>query len=225
MKKILAITAAVMALAVSCSPYYPWDVEDIQLGATTKSVELGSGLGTCEFDVISNVDYEVAIVKGAEWLSFVDAEGDTKQCTVNDTKLMFDVAGNLSGKRMAIVELRHDARVDQLKIKQNGVYDDFLVMHSDDALKYFGANMESRIDHMATSYVVRLETSANDHDVKMELIGDEMVHNFRVENHVLYFDVDANTTGQPRIVDATFYLVNGWDERVSFTVRIRQSYN
>ncbi|MBQ1224382.1 MAG: hypothetical protein IIX82_00295 [Alistipes sp.] len=225
MKKILAITAAVMAFAVACSPYYPWEVEDIQLGATTKSVELGSGLGTCEFDIISNVDYEVAIVRGAEWLSFVDAEGTTKQCTVDDTKLMLDVAGNLVGKRMAIVELRHGARVDQLKIKQTGVYEDFLVMHSGDALKYFGSNNESRIEKGATSYVVRLETTANDQDIKMELIGDEMVHNFRVENHVLYFDVDANVTGQPRIVDATFYIMNGWDERVSFTVRIRQSYN
>ena len=225
MKKILAITAAVMAFAVSCSPYYPWEVEDIQLGATVKSVELGSGLSTCEFDVITNVDYEVVIVEGGEWLSFVDAEGVTKQCTANDTKLMFDVAGNLVGKRMGIVELRHDARVDVLKIKQEGAYPDFLEMHAGDKLAYFGSNNESRIESQGKSYVVRLETSANDHDIKMELVGNDMVRNFRVENHVLYFDVDENTTGQPRIVDATFYIVNGWEERVSFSVRIRQSYN
>ena len=225
MKKILAIMVAVMALATACSPYHPWDVENFQLGAITKSVELGSGLGTCEFDVVTTVDYEVVIVEGTEWLTFADAEGTTKMCTPNDTKLMFDVAGNLAGKRMAVIELRHSSRVDVLKVKQNGVYSDFLTFNNEDMLGYFGTNAESRIEFDGQSYVIRLETTANDHDIKMELVGDDMIKNFRVENKVLYFDVDENVTGQPRIVDATFYYVNGWKERVAVTVRIRQSYN
>lgn len=225
MKKILAILSVVVAFAVSCSPYHPWDVENFQLGALQKSVEIGSGLSTCEFDIISNVDYEVAIVEGIDWLSFVDTEGSIKQCTVNDTKLMLDVAGNLVGKRLGIVELRHGTRVDVLQIKQEGAYSDFLKMHPDDEKKYFGTTSESRIDFLGSSYVLRLDTTVNDHDIKMELIGDDMIKNFRVENHIIYFDVDENVVGQPRIVDATFYFENGWKEREGFSVRIRQSYN
>lgn len=225
MKKILAILTVVVAFAVSCSPYHPWEVENFQLGALEKEVEVEYGLGTCEFNVIANVEYDVVIIEGAEWVSFKDTKETIKHCTVEDTKIVFDVAGNLAGKRMAIVELRHGSRIDVLKIKQQGVYEDFLKFHESDMAAYFGTTAESRIKAEGETYAIRLHTTANDHEIKAELIGDDMIENLRVENHVLYFDVYENETGQPRIVDATFYFENGWKERVAVTVRVRQSFN
>lgn len=225
MKKILAITVVMSAFAISCSPYYPWDVEDIGLGAATKVIECSHGVSSRDLDVISNVDYEASIIEGTEWISFADTDEKTKSCSVETTKLSFDIAANRMGKRLGRVVLSHGTRQDTIKVKQQGVREDLLAFNTTDQSHNLDANNVAFVPREGKSFVFRLETTALDHEIKMEAIGRDMITDFKVENHVLYFTVTENLSGQPRIVDLNFYFIDGWEERVQVSCRMRQEYN
>ena len=226
MKKILIVIVAMAGFAVSCSPYYPWDVEDVGLGATTKVIECSNGASSRDLDIVSNVDYTAAIIEGGEWISFADTDAKTKECAVDVTKLSFDIAANRMGKRLGRLLLSHGARRDTIKIKQTGAYEEHLAFNAVDAAAQLDASNIAKIQRTPKDFSFRLETTALDHEIKMEAIGrNEMIENFKVENHVLTFSVNENFAGQPRIVDLNFYFINGWEERVQISCRIRQSYN
>lgn len=229
MKKILGIIFAISALfASSCtSPYYPEYRPVIALGANTDAVVCGSGESQCSFNVISNVDYEAAIISGSEWLSFVDTDALSRTGSGNGVLTFHHIANN-NHKRVAEVKLSSGSREFVVRIKQEGFEEDYLEFDKTDELwqRYFVLENNTRmlIPEEANDYSLRLSTSCLDHEISLWTDYPKDVVDFRVENKYAHFHVKDNTEGQPRIISAELSYVDGWGDKRVLKFSIRQDF-
>lgn len=228
MKKILGIIFAISALFASCtSPYYPEYRDVIALGANTDAVVCGSGESQCSFNVISNVEYEARIISGSEWLSFADTDALSRTGSGNGVLTFHHIANN-NNKRVAEVKLSSGSREFVVKIKQEGFEPDHLSFDTTDELwaRYFILENNTRmsIPEEGADYSLRLSTSCLDHEISFWTDYPKAVVDFKVENKYVYFHVNDNTEGQPRIISAELSYIDGWGDKKVLSFSIRQDF-
>ena len=227
MKKIfVTISTLVAALFVSCSsPYYPEYVPIVSLAANTSDLVCESDENQCSLTVTSNVEYEATIVSGMEWLSFADTDALSRKGKGNDV-LVFNYLANNNDKRVAILTLQSGSRVQTIKIKQKGSFEDFLQLDVTDKVyqQLFTLNDNTRMvaSNLARDYVLRLDTSCLDHEISFATDYPKAIVDFKVENGYLYFHINDNDENQPRIMEVTLSYVDGWGDKKDMTFSIKQ---
>lgn len=226
MKKIFVTILALAALFVSCSsPYYPEYVPVVSLGAHTDNLVCESDENQCSLNVISNVEYEATIVSGMEWLSFADTKSLSRKGSGNGV-LVFKHLANNNDKRVAILTLQSGSRLQTVKIKQKGYFEDFLRLDVTDEVykKLFTLNDNTRMlaDNLARDYALRLDTSCQDHEISFATDYPKAIVDFKVENGYFYFHINDNDENQPRIMEVTLSYVDGWKDVKTFTFTIKQ---
>lgn len=228
MKKIFVTILALSALFVSCSaPYYPEYVPIISLGAHTSDLVCESDENQCSLNVISNVEYEATIVSGMEWLSFADTDAVSRKGSGNDV-LVFNHLANKHSKRVAILSLQSGSRLQTIKIKQKGNFEDFLGLDTTDEeyVRLFTLEGNTRMSASADAgdYSLRLDTSCLDHEISFATNFPKAIVDFKVENGYLSFHINENDEKQPRIMDITLSYLDGWKDVNTFTFTVEQAY-
>lgn len=226
MKKFFVIILSFSAFLASCtSPYYPEYRPIVSLGADTSNLICESTEDYCTLRVISNVEYEATIISGSEWLSFADSDALSRTGKGNGD-IEFKHLQNNNAKRVARLVLSADTRRDTIKIKQKGRFEEFLEVHPDD-LEMFTLEDGTRIPVAWEGGEVsfRLRTSCLDHQLSVWTADTKVVSGFKFENSVCSFRVSANDEQQPRIVAFQISYVDGWDDKQTIELSIRQEYN
>lgn len=227
MRKIFGIIVAASALFASCSsPYYPEYVPVVSLGASTSNLICESEEGSCSLNVISNVEYTATIISGTEWLSFKHVAGTTYSGSGYGV-LEFNHRANNHDKRVARLVLSAENRVDTVKIKQKGHFEDYLEIHPEDKAEYLvldnGTRME--VPELGGEYALRLRTSCLPGEISCWVDNSDAVVDMKVENNTFYFRVTANTDGQPRILHVELSYIDGWDDKRVCTFAIKQKFD
>lgn len=226
MKKIFVIVFAVSAFFASCtSPYYPEYRPIIALGADTSNL-------ICEYTedyqtlrVISNVEYEATIVSGSEWLKFTDTDAVTRKGSGNGD-IEFKHLQNNNAKRVAHLVLSAGSRRDTINIKQKGRFEEFLEVHPNDVpLFELEGGTRMPVAWEGGEYSFRLRTSCSDAQLSAWTADTKVISGFKFENSVCSFRVSANDEQQPRIVLFQISYVDGWDDKQTIELSIRQGYN
>jgi hypothetical protein len=226
MKKIFVIILAVSAFLASCSsPYYPEYVRVVSLGANTSSLMCENTEGEVELSVLSNVEYTATIISGSEWLSFKDTDALTRVGNGNEM-IEFIHKQNNNGKRVARLVLAADTRRDTIKIKQYGRFEDFLTIHPDDKERFTLENgTRLPVSYEGGEVAVRLQTSCLDHELSAWTSDPTIVSGFKFNNGTMTFHVAANKELQPRIVTIQISYIDGWDDKRTLEISIRQDYD
>ena len=226
MKKIFVIILAVSAFMASCSsPYYPEYVQVVSLGASTSNLMCENTEGEVELSVLSNVEYTATIISGSEWLSFKDTDALTRVGRGNEM-IDFIHKQNNNGKRVARLVLAADTRRDTIKIKQYGRFEDFLTIHPDDKERFTLENgTRLPVSYEGGEVAVRLQTSCLDHELSAWTSDSTIVSGFKFNNGTMTFHVAANKELQPRIVTIQISYIDGWDDKRTLEISIRQDYD
>ena len=225
MKKIFVTILAVAALASCSSPYYPEYRPVVALGADTSNLIVENTEDVCRLAIISNVEYEATIISGSEWLSFVDTEGTLRKGYGNEA-IMFKHLQNNNDKRVARLVLAAHSRRDTIKIKQKGRFEDYLEIHDDDKELFTMENgTRMSIPWEGGEFSFRLRTSCLDHELSAWTSDNSIISEFKFENGECSFKVAENNEQQPRIVTFQISYIDGWDDRRTLELSIRQNYD
>lgn len=200
----------------------------ISLGASTSNLICENTDGSCELNVISNVEYTATIVSGHEWLCFANTSALTYTGNGNGT-LVFNHRANNNNKRVARLVLEAKNRVVEVKIKQKGVFEDYLEIHPDDIESFGFTNGTDGycldIPKVGGEYAIRLSTTCLDNQISCWCDNSDAVVDFEIMNSVLYFSVKENLDGQPRILHIELSYIDGWDDKVTYKFSIRQNFD
>ena len=226
MKKIFVMILAVVALASCSSPYYPEYRPIVALGAETSALVVDNTEDFCKLAIISNVEYNATIVSGSEWLSFTDTEGTVRVGSGNEA-IEFRHLQNNNEKRAACLVLSSDTRRDTVKIKQKGRFEDYLALHDEDKTKLFTLEDSTRmeVDYAGGEQSFRLRTSCLDYQLSGWSADKNILNDFKFENGVCSFFVAENNEQQPRIVAFHISYIDGWGDKKTLELSIRQKYN
>ena len=225
MKKIFVTILAVAALASCSSPYYPEYHSIVSLGAETSNLIVENTEDFCKLAIISNVEYDATIISGSEWLSFADTEGTLRKGYGSES-VVFKHFANQNEKRVARLVLASGARRDTIRIKQKGRFEDYLEIHEDDK-ELFSMDNGTRmpVEWEGGEYSFRLHKTCLDHELFAWTPDSSVINGFKFTNGLCTFNVTPNDELQPRIVTFQISYIDGWDDKRTLELSIRQGYN
>lgn len=209
MKSIVNTTivlCAALAGAVSCEFIEPEWVTPIALGAKQKVIELQSNApGDSLFDIVSNCDYKLDILRGGEWIEITDKA---------ERKIAFRYTQNNGFKRSARLVISAPGRVDSLDIRQPGTYEEYITIPADQRIFNVSAQGgQYRVD-FATNILFR--------NLKFEA-GSPLIGNVNLSKNSVFFEVLPTTSRDDRTFTLSIYAIDGWKQRVEAVITINQA--
>ena len=202
MKKTV-IFCLLAATALSCKSLLPDEITVVQLGIAPDAVEVDAAAGEDGVRVISDRDYAVKVVSGAEWLSV--------GVTLRDS-LSFHFTENSGFRRSAVLSVSADGREDRLEIRQGGVF------HESVSLSEHGLSFPAS----GGTATVRLHSNMPSDVFRVECTHSEAFKVLRLRDYVLSLEVLPTTNRDKRSYEIRVYCVDGWGKEISDTIAIVQ---
>ena len=176
----------------------------VELGGKPEVVSLGAeAVAGGSFEVISNVAYNTAVVKGSEWLKITRAGGPVVE---------FDCYANNGFAREARVELSFAERRDTVSIRQQGRYLPFVQLLQD---KLEIPASGGRRSIAFASNLPCAELSVRVSDSRLSIIS--------VENNILSFELAPSSSMDSRKFTLSLYYENDWAEVTESVLTITQT--
>ncbi len=230
-KIIYILMQLVLVWAISSCQMDEGDyVPSVQLGAYIEgdtdntnilSVEYSGGLS--KFGVFASQPYVAEVVEGDEWLRIGTSEKDvtsTRLSLESDGEIFALADRNDGMRRMALVTLTAENRIDTVFVKQKG--------HKSGDIE-----LSSRalfVDHQGGQFSVLLSSSIEFEKLQVEVYGNDLsdevdwVSDFTCVNNMFRFDVRPNPSAdQPRKAMIRFSYTDGWNETVMKELAITQA--
>lgn len=200
MRKIFLIFAA--ALSVVCCNKNEMKPVTV-LGGKPKIVMLpDANAGKGFFDVISNVRYDVKVIKGGGWLTVTD---------VDDVVVAFDYYANNGFARESRVVLSFQERTDTISIRQAGRYEPFVTL----------AQNEVNVACDGGEGCVDVCTNVPNASLQV-VVSDPQVKTAVLENNTLCYEVKPTTKKDTKRYNVTVRYINDWGESTQEILTIIQ---
>lgn len=200
MRKTVIMLAAALCLA-GCNYNEMKDV--LMLGGKPKVVMLpDANAGQGFFDVITNVEYETEVVKGAEWLEITSAD---------EVVVTFDYSANNGFAREGRIVLSCRERSDTVSIRQNGLYEPYVEL-SQTAVTVPCGGASGIVDVLSNVPCACLEVVVDDPQVKSAVL----------ENNQLKYEVKPTTKKDTKKYTVTVRFVNDWGEPAQAVLTLTQ---
>lgn len=223
MKKLIFMVCICSAAWISACSKMLDDAEyapDIKLGAKEKTVECGRTCGECSFDVVANCDFSASIIKGAEWLSFIENEGATVMGLSGNTTLSLSYTSNRGYRRSGALVLNAGNRSDTLTVRQFGSYAQEVLSDTD----YLSVPGEGG------SYSVGITTNLLRKDFRFETVDTTKNHyplngkadKFRYSDGMFSFRVLASESRDDKVFIVRIYTLDDWGDKVGADIIINQ---
>ena len=204
MRKNSIILFAVLSVLLTACWNEPEFIDVIELGARNKVIKLDTHeYGDSTFSLISNVDYQLEINGGNDWLVIDEASAE---------HIRFSYPANNGFKRSASLILTYKTRTDVLRVLQPGLYNERISFS------------ESLVDVPAEGgeYSVDVLTNVQTRDLAFEASSSKAITDVSLENNRLQFTVPAATSRDTKVYTVTVYTVDGWGERVESVLKVKQ---
>lgn len=191
---------------------------DIKLGAKEKTVTCAENYGACSFDVVSNCNYTVSIVKGAEWLSFTGYDDQSPLQLSGSTTLSLSYTSNRGYRRSASVVLTSGSRHDTLTVKQLGIYEQ--VVEAD--------RQSLSVPGVGTACSVGITTNLLKKDFAFETVDASgypltgKADKFKYTEGVFSFRIRPSESRDEKTFIVRLYALDDWGEKVSADIIVVQ---
>lgn len=205
MKRIVYISIAVLA-AAACESLRPEPIDIVELGIPAESIEVPATSGEDGVKVISDREYTMEIVSGAEWLTPGISQSDT---------LSFSFEANAGFRRSAVIRVAAGSREDFLQVRQRGVFEEKLSLSlASVTVPADGGEVQTRVISNLPSDGFTLFAS-----------DDKAVKNLHVEGNILRFEVLPSSSRDVRSFYVSVSCEDGWGETVEATITVKQNAN
>ncbi len=220
LKTIMACGIALVAmLATGCMAEETKPYGGCELYAEQTDYEVDVEAGDIQVDVISNMTYNISLMKEADWVKFPASSSMDEGFVVNYEE-------NTGVPRMAIVHLTIPEynHADTIYIKQRGVETPYIT-REERGVMLQGSSAGSHSVDFATNIPVADITIAASYSEDTE---EAWISNIRLEEGadeaaVLKFDVTANPSASfLRKANISLSFVDGWDNRVELNLGVTQ---
>ena len=223
-KRLLSITfIASSVLFASCDIDEGDKVYTPELGAVDEdnifTVEYQGG--TQVIDVYASQPYTVEIIKGGDWIRLGTEESDVRHQTLllnGDGSFLASYHRNEGTRRMGIITLSAENRVDSVFIKQKGRTNSTLEV----------SNRSMLVDYQGGQCSTLLKSSVDFDDLKIEIdygadATSNWISNIERVNNTLNFDVDPNPNAKSvRKATIHFSYTDDWNETISTEIVVTQ---
>lgn len=220
---LLLAAALLCCVCASCAKPYIYD-KDIAL--TCREIHLTQYEGETRILVYSNGKWDASMIKPVQWasLSVCDSDG------IGD--MLFTYGENQGIARKAGIAIAKDASKDTVVIIQKGMNTNPQFAFVDEILSagaQAGEYKEALVSNVFAS-IDQIESSAiyyqyGEPGPKMPIGGSGWIKSCRFEPDAVWFDLEANQTGERRSADIILRLNNNYDVDFSITLRLRQNAN
>ena len=204
MRKNSIILFAVLSVLLTACWNEPEFIDVIELGARNKVIKLDTHeYGDSTFSLISNVDYQLEIDGGNDWLVIDEVSAE---------HIRFSYTANNGFKRSASLILKYKTRTDVLCVLQPGLYNERISFS------------ESLVEVPAEGgeYTVDVLTNVQTRDLAFEVSNGKAVRDVELSDNRLNFVVPPATSRDTKVYTVTVYTVDGWGERVESVLKVKQ---
>lgn len=224
---ILALASAVVftACEVEEGDYVP----SPELGAyiegdtnNTNTISMTYTGGTTKFGVYASQPYVAKVAKGADWVRIGEDNVDTTHDRLSlsgDGTIFAAVDRNDGVRRMALITLKAENRIDTVFIKQNGRKSSTLEVSKRSIL----------VDYQGGQFSTLLKSSVEFEELQIDIYGKdifdkvEWISNVNCVNNTLKFDVDPNpNAGAMRKATIRFSYTDDWNETIMTEIVVTQ---
>ena len=223
-KRLLSIAIiASAALLASCEIDEGDKVYTPELGAVDEDniFTVNYQGGNQVIDVYASQPYTVEVIKGKDWIRLGTEESDLRHLTLaldGDGSFIAAYHRNEGTRRMGIITLSAENRIDSVFIKQTGRTDSNLEV----------ANRSMLVDYQGGQCSTLLKSSVAFEDLKIDIdYGAEAtsnwISNIECVNNTLNFDVDPNPNAMSvRKATIHFSYTDDWNETISTEIVVTQ---
>ena len=223
-KRLLSIAIiASAALLASCEIDEGDKVYTPELGAVDEDniFTVNYQGGNQVIDVYASQPYTVEVIKGKDWIRLGTEESDLRHLTLaldGDGSFIAAYHRNEGTRRMGIITLSAENRIDSVFIKQTGRTDSNLEV----------ANRSMLVDYQGGQCSTLLKSSVSFDDLKIDIdYGAEAtsnwISNIECVNNTLNFDVDPNPNAKSvRKATIKFSYTDDWNETISTEIVVTQ---
>ena len=219
-KTIMACGIALVAmLATGCMAEETKPYPGCELYAEQTDYEVDVDAGDIQVGVISNMTYNISLMKEANWVKFPATAS-------NDDGFVVEYEENTGVPRMAIVHLTIPEynHADTIYIKQRGIETPFITREERGVILPGSS---------AASHAINVQTNIPVGDITIETSyaateTETWISNVRLEEGsegeaVLKLDVTANPSDKfLRKANVSLFFVDGWDNRVELNLGVTQ---
>lgn len=223
-KRLLSIAIiASAALLASCEIDEGDKVYTPELGAVDEDniFTVNYQGGNQVIDVYASQPYTVEVIKGKDWIRLGTEESDLRHLTLaldGDGSFIAAYHRNEGTRRMGIITLSAENRIDSVFIKQTGRTDSNLEV----------ANRSMLVDYQGGQCSTLLKSSVAFENLKIDIdYGAEAtsnwISNIECVNNTLNFDVDPNPNAMSvRKATIHFSYTDDWNETISTEIVVTQ---
>ena len=219
MRKIVLFSIAALLVLPSCSSRKEEIVRMISLGAREKSVECPVAYSACEFYVYADeyinsrdctpIEYEAEILEEAAWLSFAD-NGLHLIGKTGSGPLRMSLDANTGVRRSARIVLRAENRTDTLRVKQEGVYREYVRLTGEyPVVPAEGGTYEALVQTNVLPSFLKISGSAG-------------IDEWEMNHNIVTFVIGPSASRDRRNLTLSVSTVDGWGETVSGSVTLQQ---
>lgn len=222
MKKILFFVI-LSASAIGCTNMNDAEfVNIISMGAKVKEIKCTQEAGGCEFYIVANewvayhdtvsLAYDAKIIEGAEWMRFKENGSDAMSRNGSGI-IAFEYTANRSVRRCGRILLQSGNRVDSLKVKQEGKYQETVKLVSDLEPGY-------KVPAEGGTYTFTIESNILPAELQVKAakgLGESFIR-----ANILTVTILPSDSRDDRKIDVTVYKVDAWGEEISSTVTLTQ---
>ena len=188
----------------------------------TNVLSVGYTGGVSKFGVYASQPYVAQVISGAEWVRIGVSEKDIASVTLSlngDGTIYTSVDRNEGLKRMALITLTAENRIDTVYVKQNG--------HRSGDIELSSRAMY--VGHQGGQFSVLLKSSIEFERLEKLVYGKDIfeqvdwVSNITCVNNMLKFDVEPNLSAeQARKATIRFSYTDGWGDIVMAEIVVTQ---
>ena len=224
LNKFLIIVALVAtATFVACESGYD-KIYSPELGAVDEDniFTVTHESGSQQIDVYASQPYVAKVIKGQDWVRLGTDPLDLNYPSLSlngDGSFLAAYDRNEGIRRMAVITLEAENRIDSVYIKQEGRITSTLEI----------ANRSMLVDYYGgqCSTIIKSSISYDNIEVDVNYLtgdsGEEWISNIQCVNNMLKFDVNPNPNAKTtRKADIVFSYTDDWEEKISATLTVTQ---
>lgn len=203
MKKTLYILISVL-VAAACDSLKPDSLDIVELGIPAESIEVPQAAGEDGVKVISDRNYSMEIISGAEWLTPGIAQSDT---------LSFSFEENSGFRRSAVIRVSAGSREDFLQVRQRGVFTEKISLgDASVTIPADGGEVATRVfSNLPADYFTLFASD------------DKAIKRLRLEGSILCFEVLPSSSRDARSFYVSVSCKDGWGEAVEAAITVKQN--
>jgi len=202
-KPIFILTIALAGWLTACTSLRPDPVEIVSLGIVPESIEIPALPGEDGVRMMADRDYSVEVLSGSEWFQIGLVARDT---------LAFSFKENNGFRRSARIRVSADGREDELLVKQEGPFREWLQLSQNQVdVPASGSSVSLRVHSNLPSDYFAVSTS-----------HESAIGSLSLSSYELSFKVLPTVNRDRRTYTVTVSYIDGWGDELSRSLSVTQ---